>query len=367
MHAEFTREHPDVQGAWSQWSEDQTLHLVLVYNNPFRWESRRTLFNDAVRHFVNTPNVRVYIVELAYDQRPFETAEFSARPDLTCLQLRCDCELWHKENLINVGVRSFPPDWQYGGYFDADFHCTRHDWALEAIHLLQHHQFVQLFSSYADLATSHKPYRLASSFAWNYLNQEEFQRSWEQRRQKSNPTGDGRYGTRLPKTDKFPFGFPPGATGGGWAWRRQAFNTVGGMLDTCILGSGDWHMAFGLAELTNVAAEMKRCTKPYMNAVLQWQNRAARLKEHPGKSAIGCVNQFAAHHFHGSKSQRHYGDRWHILQRHEFDPATDLTRDWQGVWRWAGNKPKLRDEVRGYFLSRNEDDPTLRGGEATLV
>ena len=373
MPVEYHRVHPDIHQPWAQWSEEQTLHLVLAYNNPFRWESRRRLFNDAARHFLAAANVRVYAVELAYDQRPFEvTTDLHGVPNLTCIQLRSDCEMWHKENLLNIGVRHFPAGWRYGGYWDADFTCTRHDWALEAIHMLQHHQFVQLFSSYADLTgetptswMGHRPYRLTSSFAWNYLHQQEFKDSWTER-QRRNGGGDN-YGVRLPKGEAFPFGLPPGATGGGWAWRRQAFNTVGGLLETCILGSGDWHMAFGLAELTNVAAEMKRCTKPYMSAVLQWQERASKLKLHPGKNAIGCIDQFVVHHFHGSKSQRQYGDRWHILRRHSFNPSTDITKDWQGVWRWTGNKPALRDEVRRYFLTRNEDDPALRGGEHELV
>ena len=90
------------------------------------------------------------------------------------MQLRTDSNLWIKECAINEGVRRFPAGWQYGGYVDGDFHFTRHDWALEAIHMLQHHSFVQLFSTYADLtgetATSysgHRPYRMSTSFAWN--------------------------------------------------------------------------------------------------------------------------------------------------------------------------------------------------------
>ncbi len=37
-----------------------------------------------------------------------------------------------------------------------------------------------------------------------------------------------------------------GATGGALAFRREAFDAVGGLLDKCILGHGDWFMTFGL-------------------------------------------------------------------------------------------------------------------------
>lgn len=365
MAVEHYRQHPDVHQPWAEWSEDQTLHLVGVYSNPFRWRTRRELNNDFRRQMARSPNVRYHAIELAYGDRPFEVTD--PRQNGDDIQVRTDCEMWHKENLINAAVRSFPADWKYGGYCDTDFSLTRHDWALEAIHLLQHYDFVQLFSSYTDItgkmATSwvgQRPFRMNASFAFNYLHQDWFLRMSEKRR-RMNLGGDTYYGP-MPVTERFPFGLPPGATGGAWAWRRSAFDTVGGMLETCILGSGDWHMAFGLIEATNVAAEMKRCTEPYIRAVLAWQSRAAKLTRN-----IGCVDQHAVHHFHGSKSKRQYGERWQILRKHGFDPQADLTKDWQGVFRWEGSKPRLRDDMRRYFITRNEDDSNLWGGEAEIV
>ena len=35
--------------------------------------------------------------------------------------------------------------------------------------------------------------------------------------------------------------------------------------------------------------------------------------------------------------------------------ATDLVRDHQGLIGFAGNKPRLRDDVRAYFAERDED------------
>ncbi len=365
-------QHPGVYRPWSEWSEDQRIHIVGVYNNPFRWRKRRELFDDWRRHMMSAPNVELYVVELAYGDRPFEiTDPAQHRNDI---QLRTDCEMWHKENLINIGVQRFPAGWQYGGYCDADFTFTRHDWALEAIHMLQHHQFVQLFSAYADLTgetstswSGHRPYRMNSTIGWNFGRQEQFKAIRADRLQRR--AREREYGFAVPNGDKFPFGLAPGATGGAWAWRRQAFNAVGGMLDTCILGSGDWHMAFALMGRYgfDVETERRRNTTAHTRSVEQWMARAAKLELHPGKSAIGCVDNFAVHHFHGSKLARAYGERWQILKKHGFDPATDLTKDWQGVWRWTGNKPGLRDDVRRYFLNRNEDDTTAGPSERPMV
>jgi len=207
----------------------------------------------------------------------------------------------------------------------------------------------------------HRPYRMSTSFAWNFLHQTEFLSSRQARR-----GGTDTYYAPLQASKAFPFGHPPGATGGAWSWRRDAFDTVGGMLDTCVLGSADWHQAFGLVQATNVAAEMKRCTGPYVEAVLNWQARAAKLNRIEGRSPMGCIDNFATHAFHGSKSLRAYGERWALLQKWEFNPATDIARDYQGLWRWTGNKPGLRDDVARYFIERSEDGPLLLG-EAPLV
>jgi hypothetical protein len=47
------------------------------------------------------------------------------------------------------------------------------------------------------------------------------------------------------------------------------------------------------------------------------------------------------------------------LADNKFDPRTDLFRDWQDIYQLTPDKPALRDAIRRYFASRNEDDPSL--------
>jgi len=74
---------------------------------------------------------------------------------------------------------------------------------------------------------------------------------------------------------------------------------------------------------------------------------------------VGLVPGLALHHWHGAKADRRYGSRWRVLTRNQFDPDTDLRHDGQGLIQLAGNKPRLRDELRTYFAARNEDANTL--------
>lgn len=377
--------HPSVQRSWSQWSEEQTLHVAVAFSNPFRWRTRRELAENFRRVMAGFPNIRLYIGELAYGDRPHEITgeDRDAAPEFQHqifhhldIQLRTDSEMFHKENILNAVIRRWPADWKYGAYVDADMIFTRHDWALEAIHLLQHYELVQLFSSYVDLSAKSEPYSHARSFTWNYHHPEEF-KAMRDRQRKAKEREAGAYGSFAlsgrADTDKskFPFGYDPGAPGGAWAFRRTAFDTLGGLLDINILGGGDSEMAHALAgsvlELTKRTSSpqpraVNAGTTSHAQAVLEWQRRANKLQGN-----IGYVNQYIVHPFHGSKQQRRYYERWKILRDHDFNPYTDLVPDWQGIYRWSGDKPRLRDAVRKYFLERGEDDPNLYNGEKPML
>ena len=343
--------HPNVHPPWSAWSESEKLHVACAYSNPFRWRTRRHLMNDFRGHMNACPNVLLHTGELAYGDRPFEVTG----SDGLDVQLRTGHELWHKENILNTVISRFPPGWKYGAYVDADFAMTRQDWALEAIHQLQHHGFVQLFSSYADLTADHRPFRIQPSFAYAQINYGK----------------DGVPLTSLTGYDPSEAPRPsrsrnttPGATGGAWAFRRDALDSVGSLLDTCILGAADWYMAFGfIGRTTDGHPEATGCGAPYETSVRRWQERAFQAL----KGNIGYIDNHAVHHWHGSKNHRAYGTRWQILRDNHFDPNTDIYRDWQGVWQLTENKPKLRDDIRRYFLSRSEDNPTFSPGETSLV
>jgi hypothetical protein len=148
----------------------------------------------------------------------------------------------------------------------------------------------------------------------------------------------------------------PGAVGGAWAWTRKSFEAVGGLLDICIMGSADWYMAFGLiGRSTGDREELQNCDPAYVDVIKDWERRAFATVE----GNIGCVDQFILHEWHGDMRKRGYDDRWQILRDNRFDPAVDLVTDAQGLLQWAGNKPRLRDAVRRYFLSRDEDSTRL--------
>lgn len=323
------------------------LHLLTVLSNPLRWRSRYLNYWRFAKH-VEDAGAILYTCELQQGDRHFEVTE-AGNP--RHLQLRTRDELWHKENMINLLAQRLPLDVKYFGWCDADLIFTRPDWAQETLHQLQHYDAVQMFSGYSDLTADHRPWRMMPSFMYNALNGGD-KKGWRG----NDPVlaATDYHGVYTPGDGKGTIQ----ATGGAWAYRTRVFAKLGGLLDTCILGSADWHMALGLMGMIRASAETKRCSRPYIDSLLRWQERAAVLKAN-----VGYVETHAYHLWHGSKVKRFYGDRWAILKDHHFDPLTDIHRDHQGLWALAGNKPKLRDAIRGYFRSRDEDGNELAPSE----
>jgi hypothetical protein len=302
------------------WSPEQTLYVAVAYTNPIGFKNRRDNLLEFRKHMEVTPNVQLYVGEGTYNDIPFEVTSASNPNDQ---QFKIKDQLWHKENIINAVVSKFPSNWKYGAYVDGDLMFSKLDWASEAIRLLQHYEWVQLFSSITDLDSNHNATDNRRSFMWNYKN-----------------SGN----------EKLQFGAP----GGAWAFKRSAFDATGGLLDTCILGGGDYHMMIGLLQIgTNLKPETLYSQGANKRAIEIWQRRASILK-----SNIGLLNCNVNHLWHGSKKDRGYSTRWDLLTNHKYDPYTDLFKDSEGIYQLEPNRIDFRDDIRKYFSSRNEGMPT---------
>lgn len=301
------------------------LYVVLAVFNPQRFQSRQKLLMEAEKHALDAGAIP-YVIELALRDRHHEVTDHT---NPRHIQVWGESEMWYKENLQNIATTFLPQDWKYVAFPDADFHFTRPDWAEETLHMLQHYHAVQMYSHLTYETDDHRAVNNMPSFAFMHVNREIL-------------PGDHRWRN---------YG-GPGAVGGAWAFRRSAFAQIGGMLDTCILGSGDWHMAFGLAMRQDNHAELSRLRElpRYIDAIKIWQERAAVLKGN-----IGYVDAHAIHHWHGPMQNRQYMSRPQILIKNFFDPFVDLMRDENQVIQLTGNKPNLRDDLRAYFRQRNED------------
>jgi len=303
----------------------QDFYVISVISNPARYSTRYDLYEKFEKRMLES-GVKLLTVELQLGQRSFQVTDAS---NPFHLQLRSDEELWHKENMINLGIAKLPHDWKYVAWIDADVEFVNRDgWALETVQQLQHFQIVQLFQNCIDLGPNGQTLQTHCGFVWSYLERK--------------PFGTG-----------YSYWHP----GYGWAANRYAIDSLGQLFDVAILGSGDRHMALGLIGQAQSTFDERRqpLNNEYVRHVLRWQDRATKYI----KRDIGFVPGTILHEWHGKKKDRKYVERWEILIRNGYDPEQDLKRDWQGVYSLTDRSIQLRDDLRFYLKSRNEDSIDL--------
>jgi hypothetical protein len=294
------------------------LDVIAVVSNPSRSERRYSLFNNFCKSMLLQKKVRLTTVELQQGERPFMTN--------ATIKKRTDDELWHKENLINIGINSLPDDAKYIAWIDADIDFQNTDWVNETIHQLQTYDIVQLFQHAIDLGPTGETMNVHTSFCSLYRNGEPM----------NNYTKSKSYKN--------------GHTGYAFAATRSALDNIGGLMDYAILGSADAHMC--LAFIGEVSKSLnKGLHSNYKMLTLIFQDRCDKYI----KKNIGYVNGTILHHWHGEKTNRQYSSRWEILIGNNYDPLRDIKKDCNGVWQLEDAKIKLRDDIIKYFRTRLDD------------
>jgi len=305
------------------------LYVATVVFNPIRYRSRWKLYEDFKRH-VEASGAILYTAEVAFGHRNFCITELE---NPRHLQLRTETEIWHKEKILNLLIQRLPVDWKYVATVDADVSFVRGDWANETIHQLQHYQVVQMWSQAEDLNSHNEGIQNADSFVFSWMNH--------------IPEEDDCY---YAGTSGKHFTWHPGFA---WAYRRAALESLGGLIDFGIVGSGDRHMAKAL--IGEVDGTIQAGVSDAYRFMLQlWEDRALRYI----KKNIGYVPGKLLHYWHGPKVSRQYFSRWQILTDNQFDPVMDLKPDTQGLYQLVVEESRqitMRDQLRQYFRTRNED------------
>jgi hypothetical protein len=138
------------------------------------------------------------------------------------------------------------------------------------------------------------------------------------------------------------------------AFRRDTLEKLGGLLEVGILGAGDHHMCgaiIGKGELTYPPTIHEN----YKKAIQSWESLAQKYI----KRDLSYVKGTILHSFHGAKKARQYASRWDILTSTNYDPCTDVWKNMYGVYELVSTRTDVRDGIRKYFVSRNEDSPDM--------
>ena len=304
---------------------EDKLHVIIVIFNPCSYKSRYVLAQRFIQTFQKyEKDAILYIVELIYPNQEYVVTD---KNNPRHLQLFTEFPLWHKENLINIGIkRLLPPSWKAVAWIDADIEFESTTWAKDTLKLLNGEcDIVQLFSQVIDTDSRNNPQRVSNS-------------------------GGYQYSKCVPYlAEGLQFWHP----GFAWACTKNAYQHMGEIFDLEIIGNGD------IILMTSIIHPMKidytrdrllRYSKGYMNSILKFKERAKKLK-------YGYVPGLILSHFHGKKKNRKYRERNEILLKYKFDPYIHIQKDVNGVIIPTEKCPKgLLDEIMGYFKDRKEDE-----------
>ncbi len=310
--------------------EHEKLYVVTAYFNPYGWKKRKQLYQEFVPYIEHSGAILI-TVEVGYKDHPYEVTTAN---NPWHLQLRTSEEMWHKERAINLGIQKLlqlDPDAKYIAWIDADVKFSNHHWVKDTIKALQLYCVVQLYSEAHNMCPNHQSMWKCPSVFFNFLS-----RGYHQ-----SPPLPLKYVAK-------------GHPGLAWAARRQTLDDLGGLIDYCVAGSADTHMANALM------GDVTLFTRPGMSpgfrrALERWGERSHRYVQ----ENVGYVKGICFHYWHGKSEQRGYEKRWDIMCHHKFDPNEDIYAEANGLYRFTWSKPHLKLDLRRSMLARNEDSVDL--------
>jgi hypothetical protein len=295
---------------------EENLHVIMVISNPCQFASRYILAKEFIYRMNRENNVILYVVELVYgDQQYHVTVPSNPKH----LQLKATHPLWHKENMINMGVRLLPANWKAFAWIDADIEFESPTFALDALKILNGcSDVIQLFSHCLDMDKQEGTMNTWAGFGYNHC-----------------------------KNKKYGKGKDLWHPGYAWAITRKAYQKMGGLYDLSILGSGDHNMALSFIG-HGLKSVNDKVHDEYKKSIALFQNKVSHLR-------LGYVPGIIRHYYHGSKLDRKYSERWTLLVNHNYNPESHVKSCGGVIVPTDTFPPKLLEDILTYFKERNED------------
>ena len=282
------------------------------------------------RAFRSQLRIPLVAVELSFDGQ-FELAQGDA--DIL-VQISGGAVLWQKERLLNIAVKSVPPDVENVALLDCDVVFEREDWAEDAeARLNKRCNIIQLFSEALYLSKESPPDNPGVTNA-----------------EYSAPgimhTGDPSLlsqGILFDGVNRLLY--QPGLA---WAVKRTILDEHH-LYDAAIVGGGDTLMVasvFGVVErVTNRYVFNRRRVEHYSRWAAPFSKRIA--------GQAGALPGTIYHLWHGRLQDRNYRGRHKFLE--DFDPYSDIQIGSNGAWQWTKPNTELEKRLRANFLNRRED------------
>ena len=228
---------------------EDKLNVIIVISNPCLYKKRYTLTKEFIKRFEEEEeNINLFVVEMVYKNQPFMITD---KNNKNHLQLKTDTPIWHKENMINLGVKYLlPKNYKAFAWIDADIEFESHSWALDTLKILNGSKdVVQLFSHCVDMDYDNTVMNIFNSAGYCFCKEKKY----------------------ITKGSEY---WHPGYA---WAITRKAYEKIGGLYEKAVLGSGDNIMCMSFLNKCNHILNNKY-SNDYNNSILEYQKKAKNLR-----------------------------------------------------------------------------------------
>jgi len=289
------------------------MNIITIYYNFSNYKSRYEASSKCVEYFSKISNINFYIVELAYGAQQFVLTNENNKNHL---QLRCNHPLWHKENLINIGIaKLLPKDWQYVAWIDCNITFENDDFIEKTIMKLQEYDFIQMFGTIKCINKPSLHCDILNSFMYCISNNE----------------------------------YSPSAKpGGAWACTKKGYELIGKLYDKSLCES-DCILAHALGLHRNYHMSSKNCS--YLNDVNSYVIDIIKQQ-----LKVSYVDNIIIYYWHGNQENRKYHlFRHKMISKLNYNP-NDFEYDENGLLIPSKLCPlNITNEFKKYFESRLED------------
>lgn len=307
---------------------DKSLGIVCCYFNPCGFKSKYNNFISFYNH-IRRQTKNILVVEIESD--------LSLPDEVESLKLKTDSVLWHKENLLNIGIEKLLKDgYENIAWLDADIFFQDGFWFKDTISCLKNYNLCQMFS---------KAFRRSSSTSGS-LNPG-CVRYWE---------GTGNI-------------YPLGTffhTGYAWAARSECLSECL-LYDKAIIGGGDsliwlgsFHSNKEIYQLFQHHPIFKLELNAYIMDFLDWSEQWG----HQIQGKVSCVYNNITALPHGFNDDRNYVSRYFLLNKHNYNPKKDV--EYIDGLLHCKNK-NLSNDIHQYFKERKEDRLSFLHGISNFI
>lgn len=295
---------------------------LTCYFNPTNSLSRYENY-CAFRSNLITQNIPLLTVELAFNDEPYVLKDKEDAEIL--IQVRSSSVMWHKERLLNIGLKHLPLECEKVCWMDCDIIFLNQKWVNQTETMLDKYLLVFPYRHMQFRTAFAKPLKMVPSFGSCCMDDP-----------KSPDVRDASIGT----------------WGYACAMRVEMLRRLGGFYDCDIVGGGHRFMAYMMGQTKPDPTEYSQKHYEHLSGYLK-AREAFRMQPYH----IGAINGDIVHLWHGSVKDRQYVERYQILINLKYDPVEVLDENPDGCYEF---KPQYRKKynaaIKNFFQNRREDN-----------